>query len=84
MLLKCTCFWHRFQKIDLDILRMALSLPVKYTCVQGTTATGMEALLLLLQRLNHPKRWCELVTLFGRSESEFSNTFKMVMLYIRT
>ena len=74
-------YCHRFQKDDLERLKLALSLPEKYTCRQGTIATGMEALLILLRRLSYPNRWCDLVPFFGRSESELSNIFKIVRFY---
>ena len=79
MLFKCMYFWHRFQKSDLDRLRLAPNLPEKYVCGQGTTAAGMEGLLVLLRRLSYLNRWCDLVIFFGRSESELGNIFKMVM-----
>lgn len=63
---------YRFLKSDLECLAVALQLPEKYRCVQGTVATSMEALLILLRRLVYPNRWCDLIPLFGRSESELS------------
>ena len=56
----------------------ALNLPQKYKCIQGTSATGMEALMILLRRLSYPNRWCELVPLFGRAEEELSVIFSEV------
>ena len=56
-------------------LATALSLPDKYTCSQGTTATGVEALMVMLRRLSYPDRLCDLVALFGQSESELSLVF---------
>ncbi|KXJ13659.1 hypothetical protein AC249_AIPGENE27169 [Exaiptasia diaphana] len=53
----------------------ALELPQNYICSQMTNATGMEALMILLRRLVYPNRWCDLVELFGRSESELSLIF---------
>lgn len=69
---------HRFSKDDLPRLAAALSLPEQYTCEQGTSATGMEALLVLLRRLAYPNRLCDLVPLFGRSEFEISLIFNKV------
>ena len=56
----------------------ALSLPEKYKCNQGTIATGMEALMIMLRRLTYPNRLCDLVALFGRKESELSMIFATV------
>lgn len=51
----------RFLRDDLERLGRSLNLPEKYTCSQGTHATGMEALLIMLRRLSYPNRWCDLV-----------------------
>ena len=51
---------------------MALGIPEKYKCIQGTTVTGMEGLLILLRRLTYPNRLCDLVKIFGHSQSELS------------
>ena len=74
---------HRFHKIrfsknDIQRLYMALGIPEKYKCVQGTTTTGMEGLLILLRRLTYPNRLCDLVKIFGRSQSEISLIFNTV------
>ena len=53
----------------------ALNLPQKYKCIQGTSAKGMEALMILLRRLSYRDRWCEIVPLFGRAEEELSVIF---------
>ena len=68
----------RFQKRDMERLRDALQLPVHYICSQGTTATGMEALMILLRRLAYPNRWSDLVPVFGRMVSELSLIFNKV------
>ena len=70
-----------FLKPDIERLAAALGLPETYSCVQDTVATGMESMLILLRRLAYPNRWCDLVPLFGRSESELSIIFKTVYLY---
>ena len=78
------CTYHtsynnfRFAKDDMERLSAALTIPEKYTCVQGTTTTGMEALMILLRRLAYPNRLCDLVQLFGRSQSELSLIFNTV------
>ena len=37
-------------------LASALDLPEKYICKKGTTATGIEALMIMLRRLAYPNR----------------------------
>jgi len=59
-------------------LAVALNLPEAYSCAQGTRTTGMEALMVLLRRLTYPNRLCDIVPLFGRSESELSLIFNTV------
>ena len=71
----CSC---RFQKNDILRLGLALNLPAEYKCKNGTSATGAEALLIMLRRLTYPNRWCDLVSLFGRAEPELSVIFNTV------
>ena len=56
----------------------ALRIPEYYRAEQRTKASGMEALMILLRRLAYPNRWCDLVGIFGRSESQLSLIFKKV------
>lgn len=70
--------FHRFSKDDMSRLALALGLPDKYVCKQGTTATSMEALMVMLRRLTYPNRLCDLVALFGRTEFELSLIFATV------
>ena len=60
-------------------LCLALNLPETYTCCQGTTATGLEAMMIMLRRLAYPSRLCDLVPLFGRTEQELSGIFGKVI-----
>ena len=71
----CVC---RFQNNDMDRLARALKIPATYICSQGTIATRMEALMILLRRLAYPNRWCDLEAMFGRSESELTLIFNKV------
>ena len=71
----------RFQKSDIPVLVSALSLPPVYRCEQGTTATGIEALMILLRRLAYPNRLGDLVSIFGRSEPELSLIFNTVSFF---
>lgn len=68
----------RFRKSDLERLCSAQHLPDKYICNQGTAATGMEALFIMLRRLTYPNRWCDLAPVFGRAEPELSIIFDKV------
>lgn len=68
----------RFSKDDMARVSAALHLPDKYVCKQGTTTTGMEALMIMLRRLTYPNRLCDLVSLFGRTECELSLIFATV------
>ena len=70
--------FYRFSKDDMSHLAIALSLPNKYFCKHGTTATGTEALMIMLRRLTYPNRLCDLVALFGHTESELSLIFATV------
>ena len=68
----------RFSKEDMVRLSVALGIPKYYICPQGTKATGMEALMLMLRRFAYPSRLCDLVPLFGRAEQELSQLFNTV------
>ena len=70
--------FHRFLKDDVVRLGSALQLPPIYVCHNGTSASGMEALLILLRRLAYPNRWSDLVPLFGRAVPELSVIFSEV------
>lgn len=61
-------------KNDMERLAQALEIPDHYECVQRTTCTEMDALMILL-RLVYPNRWCDLVPVFGRNESQLSLIF---------
>lgn len=66
----------------MERLRDALQLPAYYICSQGTIATGIEALMILLRRLAYPNRWSDLVPVFGRTVSELSLIFNKVKLLL--
>ena len=69
----------RFHKQDIPHLLSALEIPRFYTTHQGSMYSGIEAQLILLRRLSYPNRWCDLVPIFGRFESEPSMIFHMVI-----
>ena len=62
----------------MEHLRNALQIPAHYICSQGIKATGMEALMILSQRLTYPNRLCDLESIFGRQSSELSLIFNKV------
>ncbi|XP_070533023.1 uncharacterized protein [Ptychodera flava] len=77
------CFeFFRFAKPDLTRLHDGLSLQEKIVGYNGTAATSMEALLILLRRLAYPNRWCDLVTFFQRDEPELSIIFNTIVEHI--
>lgn len=69
----------RFKKGDIHLLARLLKLPEKYVCENRTTASGIEGLLILLRRLTYPNRLCELEKEFGRSKTELSLLFNVVL-----
>ena len=79
-------FFARFKKADMERLCQALDLPEKYTCYQGTTATSMEALMILLRRFSYPNHLWDLVPFFARAEEElikcyFFKSEALMLLY---
>ena len=76
-----SCF--RFQKGDMQRLLEALNLQDQYICEQGTTASGMESLMIMLRRLSYPNRWTDLAPVFGRTVYEPSLIFTHVNIYSR-
>ena len=72
------CCIYRFSKEDMVRLASALNLPDVYICKQGTRATGMEALMVMLRRLSYPNRFCDLTATFGRDVPELSLIFSTV------
>lgn len=62
----------RFAPSEIDLLRQALRIPQKFTCPNGTVASGEERLLMLLKRFAYPCRLSDMVPRFGRSVPEIS------------
>jgi hypothetical protein len=69
----------RLKKADFETLAAALGLPDFYHCTQKSKSPGKEALLVLLRRLAYPNRWCDLVQVFGRRETELSLIFNEIL-----
>ncbi|XP_070578741.1 uncharacterized protein [Ptychodera flava] len=74
--------FFRFAKHDLTRLHCALSLPEKIVGYNGTSATSMQALLILLRRLSFPNRLCDLVQFFQRDEPQLSIIFNTIVEHI--
>ena len=62
----------RFHKLDVVRLKNALGFPDTIICYNGTLASGLEALCILLRRLAYPNRLVDLLPVFGRSKEELS------------
>ena len=77
----------RFVKHEIPILGMALGLPERFRCKQGTVcdrieALQIEALCTTLRRFTYPCRYSDLVPIFGRSVPELSMITNTVVDYI--
>ena len=62
----------RFATSELPRLTEALRIPEMFTCCNGTTASGLEGLCILLKRFAYHCRLSALIPRFGRSVPELS------------
>jgi len=62
----------RVKKQDIPLLAEALRLPETFKCQQGSVCDAIEGLCIFLRRFAYPCRYCDLVSLFGRSVPELS------------
>ena len=62
----------RFTKTDIIHLANSLRLPDRFLCKNGTVASKLEGLCILLRRLAYPNRLTDMIQMFGRSKSELS------------
>ena len=60
----------RFAKNDLNIFLDVLNVPERIVTVQGTVCSGLEALCILLKRLDFPCRYSDMSPIFGRNPTE--------------
>ncbi|CAB4017124.1 Hypothetical predicted protein [Paramuricea clavata] len=60
----------RFEKNDIPLLQHALQIPAVISIKRCKTCHGLEALCILLKRFAYPVRYCDMVSLFGRSVPE--------------
>ena len=72
----------RFKKHEIPMLAMALGLPERFKCNQGTVCDGIEALCITLRRFTYPCRYSDLVPIFGRSVPELSMITTTVVDFI--
>ena len=79
----------RFGLAELPLSAKVLAIPDTFVCRNGTVATGMEGLCILLRRFAYPCRLSDLIPRIGRSVLELSEitsevssyTFVMSILY---
>lgn len=60
----------RVGKSELNLLAEALGIPDSFVCSNGTKATGLEGLCVVLKRFAYPCRYVDMVPRFGRSVPE--------------
>ena len=71
-----------FKKVDIPRLQQAFRLPPKFVCLNGTTASAVEGLCMLLKRFAYPCRYSDLIPQFGRSKSEICLIVNRVMRHL--
>ena len=72
----------RFEKEDIPRLMKAFRLPPKFVCSNGTTASAVEGLCMMLKRFAYPCRYRDLIPRFGRSKSEICLIVNKVMRHL--
>ncbi len=72
----------RFQKVDVLHLVTALRLPNRFLCKNGTIASSLEGLYVVLRRLAYPNRLTDMIAMFGRSKTELSMVFNNVVDFV--
>ena len=72
----------RVAKKDVPRLARALQIPNDIICKNGTKATAIEGLCILLRRLAYPCRYSDLIPRFGRSKPELCLISNEVMRFI--
>ena len=74
----------RFYKNDVCDLMEVLGFPETFTCYNGLTVDGTEALCILLKRFAYPCRYLDMIPRFARPVSQLCMTSNMVMDYLYT
>ena len=72
----------RFQRRDLGRLITCLRFPEYFTTNTNIKFCSEEALCILLRRLAYPNRFVDLYPLFGRSKSQLSEMFNIVLDHV--
>ena len=72
----------RFEKGDIPVLTDALGLPEIFQCYQRTAERKIEGLCVLLRRLAFPRRYADMIPIFGRPVPELSLVTNEVIDYI--
>ena len=72
----------RFGISELPLLVEALKIPEKFVCSNGTVASGLEGLLVVLKRFAYPCRLSDMIPRFGRSVPELSLILGEVLEFI--
>lgn len=72
----------RFGLAELPLLAKVLAIPDTFVCRNGTVATGIEGLCILLRRFAYPCRLSDLIPRFGRSVPELSEIISEVSSHI--
>ncbi|CAC5422461.1 unnamed protein product [Mytilus coruscus] len=65
-------FMFRFEKQDIDRVCVALGIPPKIVCNNGTVASGIEGLCIVLKRLSYHNRLEDISPIFQRPLYELS------------
>lgn len=77
------CFAEfRVRKRDLNLLCDVLQIPDNLICSQGSTASGLEGLCIILKRLAYPCRYSDMIHRFGMPVPVLSMVFNEVLDYI--
>ena len=71
----------RFNKNDIPYLVNAFGLPSKFICSNGTTASAIEGLCMLLKILSYPCRYSDMIPRFGRSQTDICLITKALMQF---
>ena len=74
----------RFYKNDVCDLMEVLGFPETFTCYNGLTVDGTEALCILLKRFAYPCRYLDMIPRFARPVPQLCMTSNMVMDYLYT
>ena len=72
----------RFGLAELPLLAKVLAIPDTFVCRNGTVATGIKGLCILLRRFAYPCRLSDLIPRFGRSVPELSEIISEVSSHI--